>query len=94
MTMMQEETAAISARPTTEYPPMMDTTMVAEFLQMSPVHVRRLAREGVVPAYRIAGVRAFRFKRDEVMAWFESQRVSPETSDDISVEFDDDDPIS
>lgn len=56
---------------------MMDTTMVAEFLQMSPVHVRRLAREGVIPAYRIAGVRAFRFKRDEIMGWFEQQRIEP-----------------
>ena len=60
-----------------DYPPMMDTTMVAEFLQMSPVHVRRLARDGVIPAYRIAGVRAFRFKRDEVVGWFEAQRVNP-----------------
>ena len=51
--------------------------MVAEFLQMSSVHVRRLAREGVIPAYRIAGVRAFRFKRDEIIGWFEAQRVNP-----------------
>ena len=49
--------------------------MVGELLQMSPVHVRRLAREGVIPAYRIEGVRAFKFKRDEVLNWFENQRV-------------------
>jgi len=53
----------------------MDTAMVGELLQMSQVHVRRLAREGVIPAYRIEGVRAFKFKRDEVLSWFESQRV-------------------
>lgn len=53
----------------------MDTAMVGELLQMSPVHVRRLAREGVIPAYRIEGVRAFKFKRDEVLGWFEGQRV-------------------
>lgn len=63
------------ARQPLDYPPIMDTAMVGELLQMSPVHVRRLAREGVIPAYRIEGVRAFKFKRDEVLAWFESQRV-------------------
>lgn len=67
----------MDARQPSDYPPLMDTTMVAEFLQMSPVHVRRLARDGVIPAYRIAGVRAFRFKRDEIIGWFESQRVAP-----------------
>ena len=64
---------------THDYPVIMDTAQVGEFLQMSPVHVRRLAREGVIPAYRIEGVRAFKFKRDEVLAWFESQRVDVAT---------------
>lgn len=63
------------ARQPFDYPPIMDTAMVGELLQMSPVHVRRLAREGVIPAYRIEGVRAFKFKRDEVLAWFENQKV-------------------
>ncbi len=63
------------ARQPQDYPPIMDTAMVGELLQMSPVHVRRLAREGVIPAYRIEGVRAFKFKRDEVLGWFEGQRV-------------------
>jgi len=63
------------ARQPNDYPPIMDTAMVGELLQMSPVHVRRLAREGVIPAYRIEGVRAFKFKRDEVLSWFENQRV-------------------
>lgn len=63
------------ARQPFDYPPIMDTAMVGELLQMSPVHVRRLAREGVIPAYRIEGVRAFKFKRDEVLGWFENQRV-------------------
>ena len=67
------------ARQPLDYPPIMDTAMVGELLQMSPVHVRRLAREGVIPAYRIEGVRAFKFKRDEVLSWFESQRVDLST---------------
>ena len=67
-----------------DYPPIMDTAMVGEFLQMSPVHVRRLAREGVIPAYRIEGVRAFKFKRDEVLAWFEGQRVDLTNPTDLT----------
>ena len=66
----------MESRQASDYPPLMDTTMVGEYLQLSAVHVRRLARDGVIPAYRIAGVRSFRFKRDEIIAWFETQRVS------------------
>jgi len=69
-----------------DYPPIMDTSMVGELLQMSPVHVRRLAREGVIPAYRIEGVRAFKFKRDEVLNWFENQRVDITAADLVAAE--------
>ena len=72
------------ARQPNDYPPIMDTAMVGELLQMSPVHVRRLAREGVIPAYRIEGVRAFKFKRDEVLNWFENQRVDL-TQEDLAM---------
>lgn len=74
------------ARQPHDYPPIMDTAMVGELLQMSPVHVRRLAREGVIPAYRIEGVRAFKFKRDEVLGWFEAQRVDMSQIDLTSFE--------
>lgn len=73
------------ARQPNDYPPIMDTSMVGELLQMSPVHVRRLAREGVIPAYRIEGVRAFKFKRDEVLSWFEGQRVDLTNEADITL---------
>jgi excisionase family DNA binding protein len=72
------------ARQPHDYPVIMDTAMVGELLQMSPVHVRRLAREGVIPAYRIEGVRAFKFKRDEVLGWFESQRVDLTQTTDLT----------
>jgi len=82
------------ARQPLDYPPIMDTAMVGELLQMSSVHVRRLAREGVIPAYRIEGVRAFKFKRDEVLAWFEGQRVDLTTlqdeDEDVIVRINDD----
>ncbi len=74
------------ARQPNDYPPIMDTSMVGELLQMSPVHVRRLAREGVIPAYRIEGVRAFKFKRDEVLNWFENQKVDITQTDLVGAE--------
>ncbi len=52
-----------------DYPPVLDTTMVAELLGMNVQVVRRMAREGTIPSYRIPGGRAFRFFRDEVLEW-------------------------
>ena len=52
-----------------EFPPVLDTTLVAEMLGMNVQVVRRLAREGKIPAYRLPGGRAFRFFRDEVLDW-------------------------
>lgn len=54
---------------TEEYPPVLDTALVAELLGMNVQVVRRLAREGKMPAYRLPGGRAFRFFRDEVLEW-------------------------
>jgi excisionase family DNA binding protein len=52
-----------------EFPPVLDTALVAELLGMNVQVVRRLAREGKIPAYRLPGGRAFRFFRDEVLEW-------------------------
>jgi excisionase family DNA binding protein len=54
---------------TRDFPPVLDTAMVAELLGMNVQVVRRLAREGAIPAYRLPGGRAFRFFRDEVLDW-------------------------
>ena len=54
---------------TEEYPPVLDTALVAELLGMNVQVVRRLARQGKIPAYRLPGGRAFRFFRDEVLEW-------------------------
>jgi excisionase family DNA binding protein len=55
-----------------EYPQVLDSAMVAEMLGMNVQVVRRLAREGSIPAYRLPGGRSFRFFRDEVLAWLKS----------------------
>ncbi|MGI9648012.1 MAG: helix-turn-helix domain-containing protein [Acidimicrobiia bacterium] len=50
-----------------EFPPILDTAMAAELLSMNVDVVRRMARDGELPAYRFPGARAFRFFRDELI---------------------------
>ena len=54
---------------TSDYPPVLDTAMVADLLGMNVQVVRRMARDGSIPCYRIPGGRPFRFFRDEVLDW-------------------------
>ena len=55
-----------------EFPPILDTAMAAEMLSMNVDVVRRMARDGELPAYRLPGARAFRFFRDELMEYVRS----------------------
>ncbi len=50
-----------------EYPPIMTTQDVAGLLSMNIQEVRRLVREGRIPARRIG--KAYRFFRDELVLW-------------------------
>lgn len=52
-----------------EYPPVMDTSQVAEMLGMSVSHLRHLVRTGQIPAHRMPGGRAIKFYRDELGEW-------------------------
>jgi len=67
-----------SATGTEDYPQVLDTAMVAEMLGMNVQVVRRMAREGTIPAYRLPGGRSFRFFRDEVLDWLKSFPVQAE----------------
>ncbi len=64
-----------------EMPPILDTALAAELLNMNVDVVRRMAREGDLPAYRLPGARSFRFFRDELMEYVKSFPVhdSPES---------------
>ena len=75
-----------SATGTEDYPQVLDTAMVAEMLGMNVQVVRRMAREGTIPAYRLPGGRSFRFFRDEVLDWLKSFPVQAE--DELDVETD------
>ncbi len=64
---------------TEELPPILDTTQVAELLGMNIQMVRRYAREGRIPAYKLPGGRTFKFFRDEVIELLRSHPASSET---------------
>ncbi len=70
----------------TEFPPILDTAMAAELLSMNVDVVRRMARDGELPAYRLPGARAFRFFRDELMDYVRSFPVheKPAADEDLT----------
>jgi excisionase family DNA binding protein len=58
---------------TDSYPQILKTEQVAEILGWDVRKVRREARAGRLPAYRLPGERTFRFFRDEIVEWPKSQ---------------------
>ncbi|MFC2176937.1 helix-turn-helix domain-containing protein [Actinomycetota bacterium] len=69
-----------------DFPQVLDTAMVAEMLGMNVQVVRRMAREGTIPAYRLPGGRSFRFFRDEVLDWLKSFPVEAEATEATATE--------
>ena len=68
-----------------DYPPILDAAQVAELLGMNVQMVRRYAREGRLPAYKLPGGRTFKFFRDEIYAFVRAHPVTVE-SDDVRSE--------
>lgn len=56
-----------------DYPPVLDAAMVAELFGMNIDTVRRLSREGVIPAHRVPGGRTYKYLKDEVIEWLRAQ---------------------
>ena len=69
-----------------DFPQVLDTAMVAEMLGMNVQVVRRMAREGTIPAYRLPGGRSSRFFRDEVLDWLKSFPVEAEATEATATE--------
>lgn len=65
-----------------EYPQILDAAQVAELLGMNVQMVRRYAREGRLPAYKLPGGRTFKFFRDEIFEFVRSHPVT-ETADGV-----------
>ena len=56
-----------------QYPPILTTAMAAELLHVHVEYLRRMVREGRIPAHRFPGGREIRFHRDELIEWVRSQ---------------------
>lgn len=67
-----------------EYPPILDAAQVAELLSMNVQMVRRYAREGRLPAYKLPGGRTFKFFRDEIYQFLRSHPVAATEESDVS----------
>lgn len=67
-----------------EYPPILDAAQVAELLSMNVQMVRRYAREGRLPAYKLPGGRTFKFFRDEIYQFLRSHPVAAAEETDVS----------
>jgi len=63
-------------RGTEDLPPILDAAQVAELLGMNVQMVRKYAREGRIPAYRLPGGRVFRFFRDEIIDFLRAHPVT------------------
>ena len=59
-----------------DYPVILDAAQVAELLGMNVQMVRRYAREGRLPAYKLPGGRTFKFFRDEIIEFIRSHPVT------------------
>lgn len=55
------------------FPPILTTAMAAELLHVHVEYLRRMVREGRIPAHRFPGGREIRFHRDELIEWVRSQ---------------------
>ena len=56
-----------------DYPPIMTIVEVAQYLGLHELTVRRLAREGAIPALKLG--RQWRIKRDLLEAWIETRSM-------------------
>ncbi len=69
-----------------DYPPILDATRVAELLGMNVQMVRKYAREGRIPAYRLPGGRTYKFFRDEIFEFVRQHPVGEDTESDLEAD--------
>jgi excisionase family DNA binding protein len=62
-----------------DFPPILDAAQVAELLGMNVQMVRRYAREGRLPAYKLPGGRTFKFFKEEIFEFLRAHPVSAES---------------
>ncbi len=59
--------------PVEPFPPVLTTAQAAELLSVHVEYLRRMVREGRIPAHRFPGGREIRFLRDELIEWVLAQ---------------------
>jgi excisionase family DNA binding protein len=64
-----------------DLPPILDAAQVADLLGMNVQMVRRYAREGRLPAYKLPGGRTFRFFRDEIFEFIKAHPAVRESGE-------------
>jgi excisionase family DNA binding protein len=55
------------------FPEILTTAMAADLLHVHVEYLRRMVREGRIPAHSFPGGREIRFLRDELIAWVRDQ---------------------
>lgn len=68
---------------TEDYPEILDAAQVAELLGMNVQMVRRYAREGRLPAYRLPGGRTYKFFKEEIFKFVRSHPAVVESDEPI-----------
>ena len=64
-----------------DLPLVLDAAQVARLLNLNIDYVRKLTREGTLPASRLPGGRTYRYFRDDILEWLRAQRVRPAASE-------------
>ncbi len=64
-----------------QYPDILDAALVAELLSMNLDYVRKMSRQGRIPAHKMPGGRAFRYFKDEIVEWL---RALPATENEVA----------
>jgi len=67
------DATTVGSSPDPGFPPILTTAQAAELLQVHVEYLRRMVREGRIPAHRFPGGREIRFHRDELIAWVRNQ---------------------
>lgn len=59
--------------PVEPFPQILTTAQAAELLSVHVEYLRKMVREGRIPAHRFPGGREIRFLRDELIEWVRAQ---------------------
>lgn len=73
-------------KPLDAYPDILTAALVAEILDMNLDYVRKLSREGKIPAHKMPGGRAFRYFKDEIVSWLRGLPATEDAQQDEAVE--------